>query len=164
MMSVQGLTVERPFGAPGADVVHLLHMPIPCLPADVAIGDLDDLLNAVRAKLRLTVADRLAQIPELLTLDAAFAVQTSVLECVAALDQLHLTLSHELARRHELEIELAAAHAALAQAHAVVAPPGPDAAGGERRRVIRASLPRRSAEREHWLAAAAAAAAAESET
>ncbi len=155
MMSLQGLTAERPLSAAGADLVHLLHMPIPCLPADVAIGDLDDLLNAVRAKLRLTVADRLAQIPELLALDAAFAVQTSVLECVAALDQLHLTLSHELARRHELEIEVAEANAALAQARAALGPPGPDAAGGERRRVIRASVPRRSAEREPWLAAAA---------
>ena len=145
---------QCPFCAPGADVVHLLHMPIPCLPADVAIGDLDDLLNAVRAKLRLTVADRLAQIPELLALDAAFAVQTSVLECVAALDQLHLTLSHELARRHELEIELAEANTALAKARAAVGPPGAEA-GGERRRVIRASVPRRSSEREPWLAAAA---------
>ena len=118
MMILQGQSAGRPLGAPGVDELHLLHIPVPCLPADVAVGDLDDLLNAVRAKLRLTVADRLAQIPELRALEAATAVQASVLECVAALDQLHLTFSHELARRQALEIEVAEAKAALALARA----------------------------------------------
>ena len=116
MMNSDGLTPITHVRATGADVVHLLRLPLPSLPADVAIGDLDDLLCAVKAKLRLTVADRLAQIPELRALQAAAAVQASVLECVAALDQLHLTLSHELARRQELEIEVAEAKAALAEA------------------------------------------------
>lgn len=100
------------------DVTRLLRLPLPTLSSDVAIGDLDDLLSAVKAKLRLTVADPLAEIPELRALNAAFVVQTSVLECVAALDQLHLTLSHELARRQRLEMELFEAQIALAQARA----------------------------------------------
>lgn len=101
----------------------------PCLPADVAIGDLDALLSAVRVKLRLTVADRLAQSPELRAVEAVTAVQTSVMECVAALDHLHLTLSHELARLHELQIQSAGANVALAQSVATVASLGPEAAG-----------------------------------
>jgi diguanylate cyclase (GGDEF)-like protein len=108
---------------PGADIdmdvpLRLLQ---PNLRADVAIADLDDLLSAVKAKLRLTVADRLAQIPELRAVDAATTVQTSVLECVSALDQLHLTLSHELARRQQLELEVFETQTALAQTRSQLA-------------------------------------------
>jgi diguanylate cyclase len=104
-----------------ADAVLPSRRLLPNLRTDVAVADLDDLLSAVKAKLRLTVADKLAQIPELRAVDAAATVQTSVLECVAALDQLHLTLSHELARRQQLELEVFETQTALAQARAQLA-------------------------------------------
>lgn len=65
---------------------------------DVAMADWDDLLSAVKARLRQTVGGLLAPITEQGT-DAAWQVRASVLDCVTALDQLHLTLSHELGRR-----------------------------------------------------------------
>lgn len=62
---------------------------------DVSIEDWDSLLHAVKARLRLTVGESLTQQLN----GAAAPVQASVLECVEALDQLHTTLSHALARR-----------------------------------------------------------------
>lgn len=91
---------------------------LPSLPADVAIGDVDDLLDAVKLKLRLSVVARLAELPELRVLDVTASMQSRVLECVAALDQLHLSLRHELARRQQLELDLFETHTALAQARA----------------------------------------------
>ena len=83
---------------------------------DVSMTDWDALFSAVRARLRLTVGPRLAapngpqqqREPEV-------RIAASVLECVAALDQLHATLSHEQARRGQLERELFDAQTALAQ-------------------------------------------------
>ena len=90
--------------------------PLPCLPADVAVNDLDDLLDAVKARLRQCVGERLASNAELRALDEAGRVQANVLECVLALDHLHTTLSHELDRRVQLDMQLWAVHKALAQA------------------------------------------------
>ncbi len=72
--------------------------PAACEPAPVAIVDWDDLLGAVKARLRQLVGEPasapvLGQEP-----DAAARVQAGVLECVSALDQLHLTLVHERER------------------------------------------------------------------
>jgi diguanylate cyclase len=86
--------------------------------SDVAIGDWDDLLSAVKARLRLTVGALPASTPEPQAHDAAARTQASVLECVAALDQLHTTLTHELGRRQQLELEVFDAQTALAQARA----------------------------------------------
>ena len=61
----------------------------------VALDDWDSLLSAVKARLRLTVGDSLTQQFN----GAAAPVQASVLECVDALDQLHVTLTHALGRR-----------------------------------------------------------------
>ncbi|WP_271009807.1 GGDEF domain-containing protein [Paucibacter sp. B51] len=74
------------------------------------------------------------------------ALRRTVLECVQALDQLHSTLLHELARRLQLELQVFDGQVALAQAQAELggrtslgakvrepepapgrAPPGPDA-------------------------------------
>lgn len=63
--------------------------------SEVAIEDLDILLRAVKARLTLTVGDA----PGPRAHDDAARVRASVLECVAALDQLHTTMTHELARR-----------------------------------------------------------------
>ncbi len=72
--------------------------PPPTLPlwaqADVSIDDWDALLSAVKDRLRQTVGESLTR-----QLNGGTApVQASVLECVDALDQLHATLSRELAR------------------------------------------------------------------
>jgi hypothetical protein len=73
----------------------------------VAIEDWDILLSAVKARLTLTVGEE----PGLRVHDDAGRVRASVLECVAALDQLHTTMTHELDRRRQLESEVRAARA-----------------------------------------------------
>lgn len=62
---------------------------------EISLDDWDSLLSAVKARLRLTVGDSLTQQFN----GAAAPVQASVLECVDALDQLHVTLAHALGRR-----------------------------------------------------------------
>lgn len=94
----------------------LLNGSLPAVSSDVAIVDWEELLSAVKSRLRLTVGELLAVLPEHQLPDAAHQVQASVLECVNALDQLQLTLSHELARRHQLEREVIETHAVLARA------------------------------------------------
>ncbi len=87
---------------------------------DVDMVDMDTLLSAVKARLCLCVGTPpetdLAAHP-----DAARRVQVSVLECVAALDQLQATLRNELARCHHLELAVLDANSALAQARAELA-------------------------------------------
>lgn len=83
---------------------------------DVAIGDWEVLLTAVKSRLEGTAGELLdaaARQPHEPCLERA---QASVLECVSALDQLHTTLRHELARREQPELELADLRAELAQA------------------------------------------------
>lgn len=94
----------------------LLNGSLPAMSSDVAIGDWEVLLSAVKARLRLTVGELLAVLPDHRLPDAAHQVQASVLECVNALDQLQLTLSHELARRQQLEREAIETQAVLARA------------------------------------------------
>lgn len=71
----------------------------PTLPVGVAIGDWDDLLAAVKSRLRLIVGEVRARTIEPPVRDSVAWVQDSVLECVAALDQLHTTLTEELQHR-----------------------------------------------------------------
>jgi hypothetical protein len=72
--------------------------------SDVAIEDWDILLDAVKARLKLTVGEE----PGPQGQDEARRVRDSVLECVAALDQLHTTMTHELDRarsvRHRTDL------------------------------------------------------------
>lgn len=104
-----------------ADVPYA-HMPPPHQPLDVAIGDLDDLVSAVKARLRLAVDERRIATPESLLQEqtAVGRVRADVLECAAALDHLHATLTHELARRGTLELEVFDAQVELAQARAEI--------------------------------------------
>ena len=99
----------------------LTRAPMPSVSSDVAVAEWDDLLSAVRIRLRQTVGEPVAPAPEPITRDAAGQVQTSVLECVLALDQLHTTLTHELGRRRQLERKVLDAQTALAQARAELA-------------------------------------------
>src|SRR5580765_3634681 len=82
--------------------------------SDVAVGDLFVLHGAITARLRLLVRDDFlaggAQRGE----DAPTRIRNGVLECVAALDQLHWTLAHEVARRQLLESAAQEAQAVLA--------------------------------------------------
>lgn len=75
--------------------------------ADIAIGDWDVLMHAVKARLRLTVGERLPA--------GAEPVRSSVLECVLALDQLQATLQHALGRSQQLALELFDTQTVLAQ-------------------------------------------------
>lgn len=63
----------------------------------------------------MTVGEPLAAAPETQAHDAAGGVQVIVLECVAALDQLHAALTHERGRREQIEREIFNAQAALAR-------------------------------------------------
>jgi diguanylate cyclase len=95
--------------------------PMACDRAPVAIVDWDDLLRAVKARLRLLVGERICAPADAPQPDAVTRVQAGVLECVSALDQLHLTLSHDVNRCRELEIEVFELRTALAQARSAAA-------------------------------------------
>ena len=86
--------------------------------ADVAIGDWDDLFSAVEARLTATVGELFAALPKTSASIAANRIRESVLECVAALHQLHATVTHELARRERLLLGLTDSRTAPAEARA----------------------------------------------
>jgi diguanylate cyclase len=64
--------------------------------ADEAIGDWDHLFDAVTSRLRQIAGASAA---------GGASVQTGVLECAAALDQLHAMMRHGLGRRRQLVLE-----------------------------------------------------------
>lgn len=74
----------------------------------------DDLFNAVTQRL-----GKLVSVPQMLGGESAAVraeLTTDVMECVAALDQLHGVLGNQMQRCAELEREVATLQAALAQA------------------------------------------------
>lgn len=88
----------------------------------VVIEDWVHLLRAVEVRLRQSVAEVPAgRVVEFNGLDRAASVRSNVLECVSALDQLHLTLQSELLRRKALEQEVLDTRTELAQARADLA-------------------------------------------
>ncbi len=94
---------------------------VPTLPAGVSMEDWVDLLGGIEARLSESVADR-PDGPHSLELPAGSGrVRASVMECVAALRQFHLTLHTELARRHAMELQVFDAQTALAQLRAELA-------------------------------------------
>jgi len=96
----EGCTVpdaqHKPTDAPVA------RMTMPCTKSDVAIEDWDVLLNAVKARLRLSVSEPFATPLEPHLHDQAVRIRLCVLECVDALDQLHETLTNEFDGRRRL--------------------------------------------------------------
>ena len=88
--------------------------------SDVAISDWDELFSAVEARLTATVGELFAVLPETSASVSANRIRISVLECVAALHQLHSTVTHELARRQRTVLELTETRTALAQARAEI--------------------------------------------
>lgn len=83
---------------------------------DIRPCDWNDLFAAVKARLRTLVGERVTVRTVLSAPVRASQVQAGVLECVAALDQLHATLVQELARSGALELQLFDAQSALASA------------------------------------------------
>lgn len=85
----------------------------------IAIGDWDNLFNAVKRRLIRTVY--LPDTRQNLTAEQGAArIRSAVLECVEALDQLHTTVTAELVRREALELEVFDAKASLAQIRAAL--------------------------------------------
>lgn len=80
-----------------------------------AMRDWDALFHAVVARLAWMAGADLAAPGHPLPPDAAPLTPAGVRECAAALEQLHMSLTHERARRHELELGLFDARTALAQ-------------------------------------------------
>ena len=107
--------MPEPTTQPPEATTAAIDMP-PGLPTDVAFGDWDDLFRAVKARLTLIVGEQLAAPTEPQVLETAGRIRASVLECVAALDQLQTTLTHEFVRREQLEREVFDAQTALALA------------------------------------------------
>ena len=90
----------------GTDDVRLASLPerqlealTPDHPLDIAIADWDALFGAVKARLMLSVGEKLAAPPSSQAGEAAELVQSVVLECVGALHQLHLALTQEREQR-----------------------------------------------------------------
>ena len=71
---------------------------------DVALEDWDALFDAVVGRLRLNVEQWNAVVPSGRR-DTWGQVRTNILECVAALDQLHLTATHAFEHHHRVAIE-----------------------------------------------------------
>jgi hypothetical protein len=78
----------------------------PTLPADessdVSIEDLDILFAAVTARLRSLARPRSGSAGV-----EATRIRASVLDCVQALEQLHVTAMHEVSRLHRFELAAA---------------------------------------------------------
>ena len=68
------------------------------LRSSVATGDWDDMFSAVTARLGLIVTAPPASTSASPPADEAIRIRLAVLECVAALEQLHATLKNELGR------------------------------------------------------------------
>jgi diguanylate cyclase (GGDEF)-like protein len=83
---------------------------------DIAAEDWEALMNAVKARLERAVADLPHEAPDQAPKHTPGFIRSSVLECVAALDHLHSTLLHELARCQQLKREVLNAQSALIQA------------------------------------------------
>ena len=84
----------------------------------IAVNDLDDMVGAVAARLRMTVGERFdAQVGDQPRGGLA-TVRANVLDCAQALEQLQIMLAHEIARRQQLELEVFDGRTALAQARA----------------------------------------------
>lgn len=107
------------FVHPGREAGHSLPLPradeVLATADAAAMQDWDELFKAIAARLAQMAGTDFAAPDSLLFPDTPPLMQAGVLECVAAMGQLHLTLTHERARRHELERELVDARAALAQ-------------------------------------------------
>jgi len=88
-------------------------MPTLRLSPDIALCDWECLFEAVRDRLKASVAACPSADSD--TLCAAGPVRYAVVECTTALDQLHSTLAHALARFQQMESDLLNTQSSLAQ-------------------------------------------------
>jgi diguanylate cyclase (GGDEF)-like protein len=89
--------------------------------SDVAIGDWDALFRAVRERLQSVVLDCPEHASPVRPPSNGQQVRTAVLECAEAMEQLHLTMLHEMNRLQQLELDIFDNRSALAQARAELA-------------------------------------------
>jgi diguanylate cyclase (GGDEF)-like protein len=90
-------------------------------PDTVPLEDWVDLVVAIEARLSDSVSEQLPGTHPLEPPEGSSRVRASVLECVAALDQLHSTLQAELQLRQTLELQVFDAQTELAQARSELA-------------------------------------------
>lgn len=75
-------------------------------PLNIPVEDWDILFRAVEERLTRMVDERHAATDHSGMHDMRGSARETVLECVAALDQLHAALAHERARYHQLERDM----------------------------------------------------------
>ena len=80
----------------------------PHFTSDVSIEDWDALFCAVKTRLRRAALGQPAATDDKHALETIGRLRAGVLDCVAALDQLHASLSHELVRYGQVEREFQA--------------------------------------------------------
>ena len=83
--------------------------------SNIVLGDFEVLFSAVTARLR-SIAHGSGESTVAPLNDADESARTALLECVSALDQLHVMVAHEVERREQLEQIVFDARTALAQA------------------------------------------------
>lgn len=64
-------------------------------PLQISVADWDVLFHAIQLRLRNAVGDCLPSVPPSQTGDTVGRVQITVLECITAMEQLHVALRHE---------------------------------------------------------------------
>jgi diguanylate cyclase (GGDEF)-like protein len=85
--------VPRPSGLPAAP------------PREGAVEDRDVLLSAIKAKLKASVEEQQASMPVAKRREVAARTRVSVLECVAALDRLHLSVTADALRARQRRLD-----------------------------------------------------------
>jgi diguanylate cyclase (GGDEF)-like protein len=85
--------------------------------ADLAIERWDDLFTSINATLRRTVSGPSSTTSGAQALHAIGRMRSGVLDCLAALGELHVSLLHELGRRRQLECEIDEIRSELAREH-----------------------------------------------
>lgn len=86
-----------------------------CAPWNISIEDWDILFRAVEERLRRMVDERHTVTSHPRMNDLRGSVQETVLECIAALDQLHAALTHERELYYQLEPDVRDIQAARGQ-------------------------------------------------
>ena len=75
------------------------------MPDDLAAEDRDRLLSAIKARLKLSIGEPADRVNMGQRRETAARVRAGVMECVAALDRLHLTLTEDAARNRQHELD-----------------------------------------------------------
>lgn len=88
-----------------------------CAPLDISVEEWDILFCAVEERLRRMVDEHHTAATHPRLYGSRGSVQETVLECVAALDQLHAALAHERERYHRSEPDVLEVQAAWCQTH-----------------------------------------------